>query len=90
MSMGRTLQWHGDAWDEYCEWQQTDKATVKRINALIKDARRDPFTGVGKPEPLKHDLSGLWSRRINETDRLTYYVEGEVLIIVGCRGHYDD
>ena len=55
--MGRTLQWHGDAWDEYCEWQQTDKATLKRINALIKDARRDPFTGIGKPEPLKHDLS---------------------------------
>ena len=53
--MGRTLQWHGDAWDEYCEWQQTDKATLKRINALIKDVRRDPFTGIGKPEPLKHE-----------------------------------
>lgn len=88
--MRRTLQWHGDAWDEYCEWQQTDKATLKRINALIKDARRDPFTGIGKPEPLKHDLSGLWSRRINDTDRLTYYLEDGILIIVGCKGHYDD
>lgn len=87
--MGRDLQWHGDAWDEYCEWQQTDKATLRRINALIKDARRDPFTGIGKPEPLKHDLSGLWSRRINDTDRLTYYPEDGVLIIVGCKGHYD-
>lgn len=88
--MGRKLQWHGDAWDEYCEWQQTDKATLKRINALIKDARRDPFTGIGKPEPLKHDLSGLWSRRINDTDRLTYYLEEGVLVIVSCKGHYED
>lgn len=88
--MGRHLQWHGDAWDEYCEWQQTGKATLKRINALLRDARRDPFTGVGKPEPLKHDLSGLWSRRINDTDRLTYYLKDGILIIVGCKGHYGD
>lgn len=88
--MGRTVQWHGDAWDEYCEWQKADKATVKRINALIKDARRDPFTGIGKPEPLNIDLSGLWSRRINDTDRLTYYLKDGILIIVGCNGHYDD
>lgn len=87
--MGRSLQWLGDAWDEYCEWQQTDKSTLKRINALIKDARRDPFTGIGKPEPLKHDLSGLWSRRINDTDRLTYYLEDGILMIVSCKGHYE-
>lgn len=86
--MGRTVQWYGDAWDEYCEWQKTDKAELKRINELIKDARRDPFSGIGKPEPLKHDLSGLWSRRINDTDRLTYCIENDVLVIVSCKGHY--
>lgn len=77
--MGRAVQWHGDAWDEYCRWMQTDKATLKRINELIKDARRDPYSGIGKPEPLKHNLSGLWSRRINEADRLTYFLENDVL-----------
>lgn len=87
--MGRAVQWHGDAWDEYCKWLQTDKNVVKRINELIKDARRDPFNGIGKPEPLKHDLAGIWSRRINDTDRLTYYMENDVLVIVGCKGHYD-
>lgn len=68
---------------------QTDKTTLKRINGLIKDARRDPFSGIGKPEPLKHDLSGLWSRRINEADRLTYFLESDVLVIVACKGHYN-
>ncbi len=87
--MGRAVQWHGDAWDEYCKWMQTDKAVIKRINELVKDTRRDPFSGIGKPEPLKHDLAGLWSRRINDTDRLTYYMENDVLVIVGCKGHYD-
>lgn len=86
--MGRGLRWYGDAWDEYCEWQRTDKAALRRINELIKDARRDPFNGIGKPEPLRHDLSGLWSRRINDTDRLTYYLENDILVIVGCKGHY--
>ncbi len=87
--MGRGVQWYSDAWEEYCEWQQTDKAILKRINELIKDARRDPFGGIGKPEPLKHDLSGLWSRRINKTDRLTYYLKNDILVIVSCKGHYD-
>ena len=87
--MGRAVQWHGDAWDEYCKGMQTDKAVIKRINELVKDTRRDPFSGIGKPEPLKHDLAGLWSRRINDTDRLTYYMENDVLVIVGCKGHYD-
>lgn len=87
--MGRAVQWYGDAWDEYCEWQRTDKAILKRINELIRDARRDPFGGIGKPEPLKHDLSGLWSRRINETDRLTYSIENDTLVIVSCKGHYE-
>lgn len=86
--MGRGIQWDGDAWEDYCDWQK-DKATLKRINALIQDARRDPFDGIGKPEPLKHDLSGLWSRRINDTDRLTYKVVGDMIIILACKGHYD-
>ena len=87
--MGRDIQWDGDAWEDYCEWQLTDKTTAKRINALIKDARRDPFNGAGKPEPLKHGLSGLWSRRINEEDRLTYKLVGDVLVILACKSHYD-
>lgn len=87
--MGRAIQWYSDAWDEYCKWMQTDKATLNRINSLIKACRRDPFSGIGKPEPLKHDLSGLWSRRINDADRLTYYIENDILIIVSCKGHYD-
>ncbi len=88
--MGRDVQWYGDAWDEYCEWQRTDKAILNRINELIKDARRDPFSGIGKPEPLKHDLSGGWSRRINETDRLTYYLKNGILVIISCKGHYEN
>lgn len=81
---------HGDAWDEYCRWMQTDKATLERINELIKDARRDPYSGISKLEPLKHNLSGLWSRHINETDRLTYFLENDVLVIVACIGHYNE
>lgn len=88
--MGRAVQRHGDAWDEYRQWQRTDRVALRRINELIKEARRDPYGGIGKPEPLKHSLSGLWSRRINETDRLTYFVENDILVIVGCKGHYDD
>ena len=76
--MGRGIQWDGDAWADYCEWQK-DKATLKRINALIKAALRDPFDGIGRPEPLKHDLTGLWSRRINDTDRLTYKVQNDMM-----------
>jgi len=87
--MGRDLQWYGDAWEEYCAWQQTSKATLKRINELIQDARRDPFHGIGKPEPLKHSLAGLWSRRINGTDRLVYYLKDDRLVIVSCKGHYE-
>ena len=85
--MGRRIQWDSDAWEDYCDWQK-DKATLKRINALIKDARRDPFDGIGKPEPLKHDLTGLWSR-INDTDRLTYKVVGDMIVILACKDHYD-
>lgn len=62
---------------------------LKRINSLIRDIQRSPFDGTGKPEPLKGDLSGLWSRRINDADRIVYYVEDGILHIIACRGHYD-
>lgn len=65
------LLWENRAWDDYLYWQSQDKKTLKRINMLIKDMQRNPFDGIGQPEPLKHDLSGYWSRRINETDRIT-------------------
>lgn len=78
------------AWTDYLYWPQTDKAKLKRINQLIRDIQRDPFNGIGKPEPLKHELTGLWSRRIDDEHRLVYAVEGENIIIVQCRYHYGE
>ncbi len=85
----KRIQWDFDAWEEYCQWQQTNKAVLKRINALIKDIRRSPFEGIGKPEPLKGELSGFWSRRIDSTHRLVYRVKGETIEILSCKGHYE-
>ena len=83
--------WFDEAWDDYVYWQGQDKKTLKRINALLKDIeRKGGFDGIGKPEPLKGELSGFWSRRIDETNRFVYRVGGEVLEILSCRGHYDD
>lgn len=82
------INWEEEAWQEYVDWQ-TDKAILRRINLLIKDIQRQPFTGIGKPEPLRHDLSGYWSRRIDDTNRLVYRVEEGVLTIAQCRGHYN-
>jgi len=77
------------AWQDYLYWQESDKQILKRINLLIKDIQRQPFAGIGKPEPLKHQFSGFWPRRINDEHRLVYtFVEAE-LIIVQCRYHYD-
>jgi len=76
------------AWDDYLFWQKTDKRVLKRINNLIKDVSRDPFRGAGKPEPLKHALSGYWSRRITEADRIVYKVEGDSLYLAQLRYHY--
>lgn len=76
------------AWEDYLYWQQTDKKTLKRINALIKDALRSPFEGIGKPEPLKHALAGYWSRRINEADRFVYKVQDDSMLIAQLRYHY--
>ena len=80
---------HADRWDDYVWWQTQDKKTLKRINALIRDAQRSPYEGIGKPEPLKNNLSGWWSRRIDESNRLVYKVQDGLLIIAECRTHYD-
>ena len=76
------------AWDDYRYWQQTDHKILKRINALIRDIQRDPFAGLGKPEPLKHQFAGLWSRRINDEHRLVYTLLNGDPVIVQCRYHY--
>jgi len=86
---GRAIQWDFDAWEDYLYWQQNDKRMVKRINQLIKDIMRHPFDGIGKPEPLKENLTGFWSRRIDEEHRLVYLAEDHVILIFACRGHYD-
>ena len=83
------LSWTDEAWNDYLNWQSTDKQTLKRINLLIKDVIRSPFEGIGKPEPLKHNLSGLWSRRIDKTNRLVYEVLDQQILIISCRYHYD-
>jgi len=82
------LTWSAEAWEDYLYWQDTDKKTVKKINELIKDASRTPFEGKGKPEPLKHNLAGFWSRRITAEHRLVYAVSDDALMIASCRYHY--
>lgn len=76
------------AWEDYLHWQKTDKKTLNRINALIKEIQRDPFEGVGKPEPLKHALSGYWSRRINDEHRIVYKIHDGAILIAQLRYHY--
>jgi len=82
------LSWADNAWDDYLYWQKTDKKILKRINTLIKDTQRQPFLGIGEPEPLKHNWTGYWSRRINPEHRLVYKIKEEQLIIAQCRYHY--
>jgi toxin YoeB len=86
--MPERLIWTPAAWADYIYWQGQDRKTLKRINALIKDAMRSPFAGIGKPEPLRENLSGFWSRRIDDTHRLVYAVEGGDLAVIACRYHY--
>lgn len=81
--------WSDDAWEEYIAWQMQDKKTLKRINLLLKDVERHPFEGLGKPEPLRGELSGFWSRRIDEKNRLLYRVSRDSLEILSCKGRYD-
>ena len=76
-----------NAWSDYTYWQTQDKKTIRRINALIEDACRDGYTGIGKPEPLRGDLHGFWSRRINERHRLIYRINGDAIEILACRFH---
>lgn len=79
-----------DAFNEYLYWHTQDKKTLKKINALLKDIQRSPFDGEGKPEPLKGEMSSLWSRRINDRDRLVYQVNEQGITVVQCKGHYSD
>ena len=83
------LLWDDRAWNEYCAWQQEDRKTLRRINDLLKDIKRSPFQGIGKPEPLKENLSGWWSRRIDETNRIVYReIDKETIAIASCKHHY--
>ena len=82
--------WFDEAWIDYIYWQTQDKKTLKRINNLIKDTERNLFEGIGKTEPLKGDLSGFWSRRIDDTNRFVYRINNDKLEILSCRGHYED
>ena len=86
----RAIRFVPDAWEAYLYWQDQDKKTLKRINLLITSTARDPFAGIGKPEPLRGELTGYWSRRIDEANRLVYRATDSELVIVACRFHYDD
>jgi toxin YoeB len=88
--MTRKILWSPHAWDEYVWWQTQDKKILKRINQLIAECQRDPFAGIGKPEPLKGNLSGFWSRRIDDANRLVYAADDDTLTIAACRYHYSD
>ena len=77
-----------EAWEDYLYWQKQDRRMVERINQLIRETQREPFSGLGKPEPLKHALAGYWSRRITEEHRMVYKIEGDALLIAQLRYHY--
>lgn len=82
------VMWTAESWEDYIYWQGQDRKTLKRINQLIEDIQRTPFEGIGKPEPLKANLTGFWSRRIDDTNRLVYEISGAQVNIVSCRYHY--
>ncbi len=83
------LSWTKEAWSDYVHWQGQDKKTLKRIYKLITDTQRSPYEGIGKPEPLKENLSSFWSRRIDDTNRLVYAVDKNQITIISCRYHYE-
>ena len=87
--MTEILAWTQEAWKDYVYWQGQDRRTLKRINKLILDTQRNAFEGIGKPEPLKENLSGFWSRRIDESNRLVYALDNNRLTIISCRYHYE-
>ena len=82
------LKFTEDAWKDYCDWQSQDKKTLKRINTLIKEIQRDPFAGIGKPEPLKYDFQGAWSRRIDAENRLIYMLDESGVAFLSFKDHY--
>ncbi len=84
------LAWSEDAWNDYCYWQMQDKKTLKRINKLLEDIRRNKNAGIGNPEPLKYALSNYWSRRIDEKNRLVYTIKENTVFIIQCGSHYRD
>lgn len=84
------LLWDDRAWDDYIYWQTQDRKTLRRINAIVKDIQRDRYSGIGKPEPLIGNLSGWWSRRIDDENRIVYREENGAIIIAACKGHYED
>ena len=86
--MKRKLVWTDESWSDYVYWQTQDKKVLKRINKIIKKTLKRPFEGIGKPESLRENLSGFWSRRIDNTNRLVYAVDDEYLTIISCRYHY--
>jgi len=88
MTKNKNLSFENDGWEDYLYWQREDKKILKKINSLIEEILRNPFTGTGKPEPLRNEFSGLWSRRINEEHRLVYAVIADQIIISQCRYHY--
>lgn len=86
--MSKKLVWTNEAWTDYIYWQSQDRKTLKRINKIIEDTKRTPFKGIGKPEPLRENLSGFWSRRIDDTNRLVYIVDKKYITIISCRYRY--
>jgi len=86
--MPSRIVWTLAAWEDYLYWQTQDRKTLRRVNALLQDTLRHPFEGIGKPEPLRENLAGFWSRRIDDTHRLVYIVEKNDLAIIACRYHY--
>jgi toxin YoeB len=86
--VSRQLAFDQDGWEDYTYWQGQDRKTLKRVNLLIRDVLRDPFDGIGKPEPLKHVLAGAWSRRIDDTNRLVYLVTDTHIVVLQARDHY--
>jgi toxin YoeB len=88
--MTRSIKFMSDAWEDYLYWQGQDKKTLKRINQLIQQIQRTPFEGIGKPEPLVGNLSGYWSRRIDDANRLMYFADDDSVVLINCRYHYGD
>ena len=84
------ILWDERAWNDYLYWQNQDKKTLKRINALIRDIQRDVYQGIGKPEPLLGNYSGWWSRRVDDANRIVYREKEGTIIIASCKGHYEE